>query len=374
MFVIISLYIICATFAYGIETTRSKKTRNILIWVCLIYMIIVSGTRLVGGMDYPTYENLYENTPTFPDVINPYLRNQNYEVGYLYLTAFFKTIGISFYGFCIFEAAFFYFCLWYGLKRYTQHFGIVILVFLYKLFFYNTMISMRQSLTVAIFFLMVPLIDQRRWVKYYLLAWLASRLHNGAYLLFILYPLTYISLSKSKIIWLNVVFFPMLFVGLAGIDVLGPIGRFLADNATNDAVLKKSQSYFGSENLSPIGIFHTLEYYLFMCLLIYNSKRLNLSDSKIHIVVWMFLCLLPLFTLFRGSEILTREKDYFLIYYAVIIGYLIDVLSYKRKALYLFILLLCAFGYYRYVMLFDNGAFLRYKSWLFNPNHSFFLN
>lgn len=373
MIIILSLFIICAIFAYLIETNPDERQRSNLTIVCFIILTLVSGTRLVGGLDFPTYEGHYYRLPTFPDVMNPSLRNNNYEIGYTYIASFFKTIGISFYGFCLIHASFFYFCMYKGLKRYTNHFGIVILIFLYKLFFYNTMISMRQSITVACFMLMVPLIEEKKYIKYYICAFLVATIHNGAYLLLIIYPLVYIALTKARIRWANIIFIPTLFIGLAGIDVLGPIGQFLQDNSTSEMMARKAAGYFDNENLSPIGIFHTLEYFLLMFFVYNNIKKMNLKNSKVHIVMWMFLCLLPLFTLFRGSEILTREKDYFLIYYAVIIGYLIDKLPQHRKLIYTFITLLCAFGYYRYVILFDNGAFLRYESWLLNPNYSIFL-
>ncbi len=369
----IIIFVVCALFAYSIETSQNEQQRNKLTVICLIILTVVSGTRLVGGLDFPTYERHYYYLPTFPDVLNPVLRNNNYEIGYTYIASFFKTIGISFYGFCLIHAAFFYFCLYKGLKRYTRHYGIVILVFLYKLFFYNTMISMRQSITVACFLLMVPLIEEKKYIKYYVATIFVSTIHNGAYLLFLLYPLVYIALSKQRIKWLNIIFIPTLYIGMAGIDVLGPIGRFLEENSTSEIMAKKAAGYFESENLSPIGIFHTLEYFLLMFFVYITVNKLNLKDSKVHIVMWMFLCVLPLFTLFRGSEILTREKDYFLIYYAVIIGYLIDKFPQYKQTIYTAVTLLCAFGYYRYVLLFDNGAFLRYESWLFNPQYSVLL-
>lgn len=368
----LSLFVICTVFAFAIETSKSEQTRTALTLICFAYLTLVTGTRLVGGIDFPTYENHYFNSPTFPDVLNPDLRNNKYEIGYTYIVAFFKTFGISFYGFCLIHSAFFYFCVWKGLKRYTNHFGIVILVLVYKLMFYDTMISMRQSITIASFLLMVPLIEKKKFLHYYIATFFVSFIHNGAYLLFLIYPLVYIPLSKDKIKLLNFIFIPTLAIGFTGIDVLGPLGQFLIDNAANENMATKSVKYFENENMSPIGIFHTLEYFLLMLVLYVNIRKLNLSDSKVHIVMWMFLCLLPLFTLLRGSEILTREKDYFLIYYAVIIGYLIDKLPKYRQLIYVFITLLCAFGYYRFLILFDDGAMLQYHSWLFDSSYSFF--
>lgn len=374
MFIILSLFIICALFVYGIETTQNESQKRYLIWVCLGFMTIVSGTRLCGGLDFPTYEDHYQQLATFPDVLNPVNVNQNYEIGYTYIASFFKTVGISFYGFCLIHAAFFFFCLWKGLSRYTNHFGIVILVFLYKLFFYNTMISMRQSITIALFFVLLPLIENKKFLRYYICVFFVSKIHNGSFLLYALYPLIYITLDKGRIRWLNLIFIPTIAIGMAGIDVMGPIGLFLQDNAANEAIGSKASKYFENENMSPIGIFHTLEYFLVMFLFYKNIHHFDLKDSKTHLVVWMFLCLLPLFTLLRGSEILTREKDYFVIFYAVIIGMLIDRIPQKKSLLYIGITLLCAFGYYRYVISFDGGHFLTYTSWMFDHHYSFFSN
>ena len=374
MLIILSLFIICALFAYGIETTNDKKIQNYLIWICLTLMALVSGTRLCGGLDFPTYEGHYFALATFPDVLNPVNVNQNYEIGYTYIASFFKTIGVSFYGFCLIHAIFFFFCLWKGISRYTNHFGIVILIFLYKLFFYNTMISMRQSITIALFFVLLPLIESKKLIKYYICVFIVSKIHNGAYLLFVLYPLIYIGLTKKRIRLLNIIFIPTIAIGMTGIDVLGPIGELLQDNAANEAMGSKAAKYFESDNMSAIGIFHTLEYFLVMLLFYKNIKKIDLKETKTHLITWMFLCLLPLFTLFRGSEILTREKDYFTIFYAVVLGMIIDKVPKAKYPIYVGVTLLCAFGYYRYVLAFDNGAFLMYSSWLFDPQYSFFNN
>ena len=374
MQIILSLFIVCAVFAFLIETSENINTRKALFLISLLYLTFVSGTRLIGGMDFLTYYNHYAAAPTFPDALNPDMRNNNYEIGYTYIVAFFKTIGFSFFGFCLIHSAFFFTCVYFGIKRYTKHFGIVIFVLLYKLLFYNTMISMRQSITVACFLLMVPWIEQKKFIKYYIAAILVSTVHNGAYLLFLIYPLAYIKLSKNLISLLNFVFIPTILIGFTGIDILGPIGQFLQDNAANENMERKAIKYFENENISPIGIFHTLEYFLLMYFFFINLNKIKLNNPKVHTVVWLFLCLLPLFTLFRGSEILTREKDYFLIYYSVIIGYLIDKLPKYRTLIFAFVTLVCAFGYYRYVLLFDDGEFLKYRSWLFNPEYSIFLN
>jgi hypothetical protein len=373
MFISISVFIFCAILALVIESSDNKALRNRLTLICLAVLALVSGTRLVGGSDFAIYENHYRLLATFPDALNPAMVDQNYEIGYTYIAAFFKTLGVSFYGFCLICSSFFCFALWKGLSRYTDHLGFVILIFLYKLFFYNTMISMRQSITVACFFLMLPLIENKKILLYYIVAFLVSRIHNGALILFVLYPLVYISLSKKRILLLNLVFIPTILIGFAEIDVLGPIGAFFVDHATNDMMVSKAEFYFANENLSPIGIFHTLEFFVIMSLLFRNIDCFDLDGKQTRTIVWLFLCLLPLFTLLRGSEVLTREKDYFTIFYAVLLGHIVDCKPKTKGLLTLFILVLCTFGYYRFLLLFDNGALMHYQSWLFNPDYSIFI-
>lgn len=373
MFVSISIFIFCAILALIIENSEDPAQKNRLTFICLAVLALVSGTRLVGGSDFAIYEGHYRLLATFPDVFNPAYVNQNYEIGYTYIASFFKTLGVSFYGFCLICSTFFCFALWKGLSRYTDHFGFVILIFLYKLFFYNTMISMRQSITVACFFLMLPLIENKQWLLYYIVAFFVSRIHNGALVLLVLYPLIYVGLDKKRVLFLNLVFIPTMFIGFAGIDVLGPIGSFFAEHATSEMMENKAGRYFENENLSPIGIFHTLEFFVFMFLFYRNIDCFDLNGKQTKTVVWMFLCLLPLFTLLRGSEILTREKDYFTIFYALLMGHIVDSKPTKRWVITSFVLILCAFGYYRFLIKFDGGLFLHYQSWLFNPDYHFFI-
>lgn len=378
---IVTLFLICLIFAFLIENFPSafgkededSNYKNYLVIICLVLLSLVSGTRMVGGTDFYAYQTIYRVTPTFPVAFNPANWGLTYEIGYIYICAFFKTLGISFYGFCLIHSFFFYFCLWKGISKFTRHWGIVILVFLYKLFFYNTFISMRQSITVAVFFLMVSMIAERKWVQYYLCAFFASLIHNGALLLFLLYPLTYLNITKERFFLLTAIFTPTILVGLFGIDIFSPIISLLTDFSASGTMDKKVEGYAGNMMNSALGVFHTLEYYLILIVFYFNYDRIELDSHKKQIVVWMFLCILPLFTLFRSSEILTREKDYFTIFYAVIIGYMIDSNENRRLLMYLATFAVCAFGYYRFVLLFDGGDMLNYESWLFNPKYSFFL-
>ena len=366
--ILIFVFVFCAICTCVAEG-MNKQQRDTLFIFCLFILACVSGFRNMGGNDFLVYENIYSYIPTMPDVFNTSKDDFNYEYGYVLWVSLFKTLGFSYYGYILINSFIFYVCLWYGLKRYTSNFGVLILIFLYKLFFYNTFISMRQSVTVAGFFLIAQYIEQRKLIPYFIGCYVLSRFHNGAYLLFLLYGLAYVNLTKRKIIFLNLLFIPTIFIGFAGIDVLGPIGKFLESQADTTAELHRVDKYFNNENLSPIGIFHTLEYFLLMYFFVINYDKISKLNCFSSLAAKLFICLLPLFTLFRGSEILTREKDYFTIFYAVILCYLMQIDKGKwRYFVLVSTMLLCAFGYYRYIVLFDGGVFLNYKPWFMNPD------
>lgn len=362
---------ICA-FCMFFSQALNKRQKNALFVLCLIMLAMLSGFRDQGGSDFYVYRGIYDNTPLMPDLFSYHKTDFNYEIGYVYLCSFLKTLGISFYGFLVLHSLFFFTCLWYGFKKYIDQFGLLIIIFLYKLFFYNAFISMRQSITVAGFFILFHFIEQRKWIAYYIGCYILSWFHNGAYLLFLLYPLSFFEMTKTRLIWLNIIFIPTSILGFAGIDVMGPIGDILSSQFSTDAEVDKIDRYFSNDNLSPIGIFHTLEYFLIMFFVIINYKKIESISPHFQIVIKLFLCLLPLFTLLRGSEILTREKDYFTLFYAIILYYITIINKGKYKWLVLLVTcLICAFGYYRFLILFDNGALWQYKSWI--GNSSFFL-
>ena len=59
MFIILSLFVISLFFVFAIERTKNTVNKNRLIFFCLLYLSFISGTRLIGGLDFPTYEGHY---------------------------------------------------------------------------------------------------------------------------------------------------------------------------------------------------------------------------------------------------------------------------------------------------------------------------
>jgi len=354
--------------------TIREEQRKYLEFFTLFILCITSGTRYeLGGTDYFIYETTYNSMPALHQFFSQLeaLNVFSFEIGYLFVNSLFKTLGISFYGFTLIHSFVFYFCLYYGLKRYTHYFGLLIIVFLYKLFFYNTFISMRQSITIALFFVLLRFIEEEKPIKYYIGTLFAVLFHNGAYLLLLLYFVNKVKISRKRIIILNLIFIPTLAFNIFDLSILRTLDGSLS--FLSGSVIEKVGRYFGDG--SSINIIHTLEYLLLMLLVLLNYEKIIEVNPRSEFILKLFLLLLPLFTLLRGSEILTREKDYFTFTYAVILGYMCNINQLKFRYLIIFAtIIVCAFGFFRFILLFDDQNLIPYESWLFKNDAHFLLN
>ena len=352
------------------KITKPNDKRKLDI-ITLIGLCIISGTRYyLGGTDYNIYKLFYDNLPSLQTLLHYYdtawiqSLTRGYEIGYVVVNSFFHTIGLNFYGYTLVESAFFYFCFYKGLRKYVDSFSLLIFVFLYKLFFYDTFISMRQSITIAIFFLAMHYIQERKCVKYYVVCLFALFFHNAALILLILYPLFFLKLTKKKLLLANCIFIPTLLISALNIPVL-KIFDFMINFFRVDGQIEKANLLFNGVSLNGLSAFHTIEFFLIMLLVYINYDKIIKCNINAEFILKIFLCLLPIMTLFRNYEILTRIKDYFIISYGIILNYLC-MIDNKRFCTIVQIctVLVCCYGFYRFIFLFDGGSLMPYVSYL----------
>jgi len=365
----IILFLLCLLSLFLSNILKSQKEKDIISILALIMLCIVSGTRYnLGGSDYYVYESIFNSVPdltqqSFFVVNNSWLAN--YEKGYLFLNSVIKTIGFNFYGFTLIHSVIFFVFMYLGLKKYINNFPLLIMIFLYKIFFYNTFISLRQSIAVAIFFLISKYIQEKKPLKYFVGCIIALSFHNAALILFPIYFINRMVLTKNKIIFLNTLFLPTIIFSYVDLPII-KILVFIAQYLPTASVQAKIAYFTSNVNLEGINLFHTLEYFLIMFLLIISYEKVVKINKDSEFIIKLFLCLLPIFTLLRGYTILTREKDFFTLTFAIILNYLCQI-NKKKYSLVIQIvtIMVCAYGFFRFIILFDNGGMMPYDSYLF---------
>ena len=102
-----------------------------------------------------------------------------------------------------------------------------------------------------------------------------------------------------------------------------------------------------------------------------NYDKIKQRFQHADFVIMLFLMVLPIVTLFRSTVILVRELPYFYPAYAILLYYVFAV-SKNRRIIFPFFVILCLSGILKYIIQFDDGHFMHYKTWLFNPNVYFF--
>lgn len=246
----IMIFIFCIIMLVFNNCLKEQKHKKIFEITTLIILCIISGTRYyLGGTDYYVYQQVFKAVPSifrfdFNTIHNIYY-TYGMEKGFLYFVSILKTIGFNFLGFTLIHSIIFYTGLYVGLKRYTKNFNFLIIIFMYKLFFYNTFISLRQSITLVIFFIAIRFIQERKAIKYFLCCALAVFFHNGALILFPIYFINKIKLTNKRIIILNCIFVPTLIISLMNIPILNYI-KEMANLFTSQASTDKANAIVNS--------------------------------------------------------------------------------------------------------------------------------
>ena len=353
-----------------LEEHSARKWKKCIVILMLFILACASGLRYNGGKDIELYQHGYEAVPfLFSSDFIDFIGSADsffWEPGYLVYISFLKWIvGLSFYGYLLIDAIIFYILLYVGYKKYTIHWGILLMFFLYKMFFYETFVAMRQQMSICLFFIIMHLVEDRKPFKYYLLlSLIVFPFHYGGVILFLVYFLNYLKITKKRFFTLGVILLPFAFLPQIFSQVLEP----LMSSAFGD----KGMGYFSGDETQSI--FYTLETYLVWFLIYANYNGIVRKHPHGEFMIKLFLIILPCVTLFRDVVILRREMDYFYLSIPVLLGYIYDIKIKLRPALFIGLAIVCFYGYIRYINNFDGGkSLLPYVSWLELPNATFFL-
>lgn len=355
-------YILNAFSAFG-----KKKQSKILDVIVLFLLIFLSGTRYyMGGSDVYVYENVYNTTTTVRNILTyiftgvNYGVSENYEIGFQLVCAISKALHLSYFGFILVYSILFYILMYKGLKPYSKNWALLISVFMYKIMFYNTFISIRQGMTLAIFCHALHFIEEKKPFKYFLACFIAFYIHRGALLLFPLYFLRNVQISKKRVKCVAILFAPTWFV---------------REFVNLGAVLERLIPLIGMEEKSggwteatvPISLLHTLECYLVISLVVIFYDKILKENEKEKLIIKLVVITIPIFTLLSNWIVMTREKDYFVLLYGIIIGYICksDIPANTKMLVKLGTLAVCLVGMVRYVLVFDGGVLMDFTSFIF---------
>ena len=351
---------------YSCYSTLNLPRWNAAMIIIILIFACVSGFRFqLGGTDYDYYQYFYNQINGQHDFLST-IRYSEYEVGYtafVYLCA--NILHLSYNGSLVVEAFVFSALMYVGLKRYMPNWGIFLMFFMYKMFFYVTFVAMRQALTVAGFFLIMRFLEERKIWKYYASLSIVSTFHYGALILFFLYPIFGLKVKKEQLVLLGIAFGATTLLS----DMTGSLLNVVVSVLGLPQLADKAAGYV--EDGESLNILYTIEYFVLYIMVLSNYDKIKQRFEHADFVIIIYLIVLPIVTLFRSTLILVRELPYFYPAYAILFYYVYAVLK-SRRLIFIVFVVLCLLGMLRYMELFDNGHFMEYRAWLFNPNIHFF--
>jgi len=253
-------------------SSKDQQKFNILVVAVLIYF---AGFRNMGGTDFNVYYRIFSASPYFSEFFDKYdtLQDNYYlygaDQGYIFINSVVKSMGFTYFGYNFIHSLFCIGMMYFCTRKYTNNYSIVIMIVLYKMFFYDFCISLRQTITIALFFCMLTDIENKRPIRYFALCVLCYWIHAAAIILFVVYFIGYVKLSRKKIVLLNVVFIPTILLSIFNVPVLKMFNSILGwDIFATEQIADKASNLITGIGDNGINWIHTIEYFGIMLLLI----------------------------------------------------------------------------------------------------------
>jgi len=281
----------------------------------LVVFILVAGLRWRIGIDTPGY--LYSFYHEYPTLF--YFSWENYPIGedpfFVLMNSFVKTIGGRFYIVQLIHATIINILIFRYIRKHSEY--IFTCLFFYAITCYTTynMEIMRGSLSIVICLYAHDFIIDKKWLKGYLLYFIALMFHAQTIIMFVLPMLFFLRFNKLGLIAMMGAFL----LGIVIMNILSDyIYLFEASEAISDkvSVYSESEEYGGQLGNINYIIFNILPQLVYVVVSFLYIKY-KFPDSvllKLEPLIVMGV----LFILIRMNlEIAYRYVDYFKIYFAI---------------------------------------------------------
>lgn len=271
-----------------------------LIFVVLIFVLIC---RYGQGQDYFNYQQLYQEIAYWAN-ISPSLLIVRSDVGFSVLCYTFYLLKLPYIIFCGFIGILTMYWFYLFFVRYCEKTIFSLFIFYSVIYLVYPFSILRQGIVMAFFAgILLPLLEDRKYTKYFLYAFFASTIHLSA-LVMLAFPLIWSAKIKYK--WAFALFVMCSIVLFSNIYLFS----YIPISFINERV-----SYYISENQSANFLLAKLARFLLVFpIFIFPTKWLN-EDSNLLRVRNMMLGGYIIYTLSSFSELAaSRLWGYFLVF------------------------------------------------------------
>lgn len=310
-----SLFIILIIFLLILNSVL--KTKNEVFEILALTLIIFFvGFRFETGYDWEMYRNFFEYD-TFHGSIEP---------GYVIVVKFLRYFFDDFQSLFFFTALATYIFLYLGIKKYTKHSSLAIVLFLLiPGFFLNTLTIMRQELAIAIAFYAFSFLRDNKLLKYLFLMVVAFLIHYSVFLAFLthFFVFKYASKINYNFYYFGIVF-SMIFLGFN----IGTLVSYFSQGARYE--------FYGTGE--SVGLLKIVILNSMVIFYVYLSPRvIEKNFYNVYLVAFVVMSVIFL-NIFSSVVALSRFTYYFKIFEIVLVAELLFIFNKNVRILVLILI------------------------------------
>lgn len=340
------VYLLIFLFASFIYFKQQEQNNFFLFFVFAFFYVFISGFRdMIGGSDVYIYGEVFE-VPMLQ-----LFSFDKFEKGFLLYYAFLKQFSDDRYFLFIMTALIMALLHFRAIKRHSPLVYFSLFIFFCK-FFLLSFIYLRQGLAMGVLWLTIPYIKEKKYFRFFALAFMAYFFHKSA---LIFSPIIFFAHYKFKSFQFFIITVVLILI------IISPLGMVLNSFFSDQFEDNKLDAYLSLS--SGINYFYLIEILLLSILAI--NFRNQFYETKFTTIVFNGL-IGYIFVLIIGltNATFVRFSWYYLIFPILAMPQIyIYIKEDRQKRLFKnFIFLYSSLLFFNFLINFDNGDLMPYKS------------
>jgi hypothetical protein len=363
---LIYFLLLIAIFISALSKKKSLIEDQLNYFFLFLLFILIAGLRFRVGGDTLGYMDDFEALPTLSQLRDFNFQDALYDPLWYIFNALIKSIYDNFIFFQLILAIVVNTIIFWTIKKYSKYKYWSVLFYFILYYLYFNMEILRESLALCVFLLSIPYLLKKKWLFYYLFAFIAFKFHSSALVLFFL-PFLFRKLKPQYYILIMVLLLLLTFYITPFI--------FFSNFYVNERIYNKAFSYTHKD----INVFGILMQLIFILPVIGFQRIRKINKMEKH----KFEYLMTAYILIGLLSLAVAGFYRFLNYLSICsLIYMVDTFMaiYKNKIYYFKSLLFVnsfvflIFFYQSFYMLRDTSRYQPYTHFynIYLPYHSIF--
>jgi len=319
IYLVIIAIILYGVFAFDLSNRRNEQ----LFKLILVIMTLLSAFSYMMGTDIYNYMTAFEYDYRISGIKVNFFEYDRIQPGWALLNIVCYNFFHSFTALKIIHATILNVGFYIFVKKTNAPRFVFLLLYFCLMYYQLDYNILRESLAIGFFLMAIPCLAEKKWVKYYIFAFLAYMFHSAAIVIFILPLLTFIKYKNKNILGvfcLIVLALPFVFAVTSLSDVINQFSVMMGD--AGDISEYASIYLDGNEggDRSPIIITIRL---LFILVPLYYVYIRGLYINRIYITLTLIYAVL--FAMSTQVGIIHRLCQFFMsVYYVYLSIFIVD--------------------------------------------------